>query len=66
MFLTLTGPSPPVAAAAALPVLLLLLLLPCPMLLLPVCTHSDDSMAVQPADSRVVVFDTVDAAHKFW
>lgn len=28
--------------------------------------RSDPSVAVQPADSHVVVFNTVEAAHSFW
>jgi hypothetical protein len=31
-----------------------------------ICACSDASVAVQPADSRAVVFNSVEAAHKFW
>jgi len=39
--------------------------LPLLLLLLVLCDR-DAHVAVQPADSRVVVFDSVDAAHRFW
>eukprot|EP00879_Flechtneria_rotunda_P010380 GHRR01010856.1.p1 GENE.GHRR01010856.1~~GHRR01010856.1.p1 ORF type:complete len:166 (-),score=50.16 GHRR01010856.1:71-568(-) len=32
----------------------------------PVAAPGDNSVAVQPADSRQVVYETVDGAHKFW
>jgi hypothetical protein len=35
-------------------------------LLLSTCSCSDASVAVQPADSRVVVFNSVEAARQFW